>query len=405
MCLHEGSKRGIMRHRIRRLTGSERALPAGRTPAVRSAGRGLAVPSRQVGVSASPGRLPLDRARIGQLQLQRGNAFVSRLLAQRQQAATAVAPAAAYAPAADMASYLALVRALERTFPEKNPREILAMLRQAYYGKPWSTSTAPQWSSVLPGAPNPGDPRARAGSGPGSLLDALRQSQVVAGTPAVDLGHVFTGIEALLNPTTSVTIPMSVVPDVVVNMPNTEFATWGGDIGSAAGQAAVDPFLGRATRSATDYLNDLASPSDLEGDIDAYGVVHGAGDRAGLLSMLNAAGTVAPGIPVSLILADYYAGSGRLAGAHTDRYRDFVTAIGGTISGKTITNRATLEPQIAARVASFARTWFWKEYKNARGAARTAAVYATFDTMVTALADAHARIMTRLFLTWLEGKL
>ncbi len=347
----------------------------------------------------------LNAATIARLQQERGNAYVSRLIALRQPAGTAAATPAAYTPATDMASYIVLVRALEREFPDRTPRQILAMLRQIYYGKAWSTSRSSEWQSVLPSSPNPGDPRGRAGSGPSSLFDAPQRSQVVAGTPAVDIGHVFAGIEALLDPTAAVTIPTPIGIDVVVSMPNTEFATWGGDLGSAAGQSIADQGLGRTVKGDADYFNELASPSDLEGDIDAYGVIHGAGDRAGMRALLQPPTASAPGMLVSQILAEYYAGSGRLAGAHTDRYRDFATAIGGTLSGRTITNKAALEPAIAARVASFARIWFWKEYKNAHGSLRTAAVYPTLDAVVTALTLVKARIMTHLFLNWLEARL
>ena len=44
------------------------------------------------------------------------------------------------------------------------------MLRQAYYGKPWSVDRTPQWSDVLPVGPNPGNPTARIGSGAGQSV-------------------------------------------------------------------------------------------------------------------------------------------------------------------------------------------------------------------------------------------
>jgi hypothetical protein len=105
------------------------------------------------------------------------------------------------------------------------------------------------------------------------------------------------------------------------------------------------------------------------------------------------------------VLAEYYLGSSRLAGAHATRYRDFVGTLGGVISGTTITNKSALEGPIATRVGDFARVWFWKEYKKKFGTVRTAAVYSNLDPIVAVLAVAKARSMVRLFFSWLERRL
>lgn len=340
------------------------------------------------------------RVRIPWLQQSLGNARVARLVVQRDPVPADVT----YEPARDTASYVELVRALERQFPERTPRQVLAMLRQVYYGMPWSADTTSQWQEVLPASPRPGDPRRRAGSGAGSLFEALQRSQ--GSIPGLDIAHVFAGLEALLNPTAQVELEV-LGPNVVVAMPNTEFATWGGDLGSAAGQALADPDIGASQRSDREYFNDKASADDLEGNIDAYGIVRGAGGRSGLGRALAGGGTPpAQGTRVSEILAQYYGqGSSRLATAHTNRYRDFAASIGGRVEGNRIANREDLVLTIAPRVGSFARVWYWKEYKRVHGAVQTAAAYTVRDPVVTVLATLKSQIMVRFFLQWVEQRL
>jgi uncharacterized protein YndB with AHSA1/START domain len=205
-----------------------------------------------------------------------------------------------YSKATDMPSYIQLVRELEKQFPDRDSLGVLAMLRQAYYGKPWSVETTPQWGDVLPGGGEPGNPASRIGSGPGSLFEALKASQEVAGT---DMGHVFTGLQAFFHPTSDVDLTKEILGQSVivatVDMPNTEFATWGGDIGAATARPVIDDELGRPVKSDDDYFAAEASDQDLEGDLDAYAIVTGGGGARGLQAMLQAPGTAAPGTPWS----------------------------------------------------------------------------------------------------------
>ena len=311
-----------------------------------------------------------------------------------------------YATATDIPSYIVLVREVEKQFPEKNSLAILALLRQAYYGKPWSIDTTPQWSDVIPTGGNPGDPRSRIGSGPGSLFKALQASQEVGGT---DMGHIFAGLQAFFSPTSDVALSEEILGQSVivrtVNMPNTEFATWGGDVGAAAGRAILDPILGKPSKSDSDYFQAEAPDQDLEGNLDAYAMIKGGGGASGLQAMLQAPGTAAPGTPVSQVIYEYFLGSSRLAGARTDKYKDFAATIGGIVSGKTITNRAAIEGPIATRVADFANMFFWGKYKAAKGTLQTAAAYPLLDPVVQIEALVKGRIMVRLFLDWLERKL
>jgi hypothetical protein len=277
------------------------------------------------------------------------------------------------------------------------------MLRQAYYGKPWSANTTAQWTDVLPGTPNPGDPRSRIGSGAGGLFEALKQSQEVAGT---DVGHIFTGLEAFFHPTSSVTLQASVLgidAGINVAMPNTEFATWGGDLGAAAGRSMINDIVGKKESMAESFRAEASDP-DLEGDIDAYGVVTGGGGARGLAGLMTPP-SGASSWPVSRILAEYFAGSARMAGARQSKYRDFVTGLGGTVAGNRITDRAALAGRLAPRVASFASMYFWAKYRAEKGTAVAIAGHIMEESVVDAQALSRATTVVNLFLNWLEARL
>jgi hypothetical protein len=311
-------------------------------------------------------------------------------------------------PASSMGEYISLVQSLESTYRELAPRQFLAMLRQIYYGRPWSSRPTTQWSDVLASSPAMPDPRHRAGRGPGSLFQALRESQELGG---VDIGHVLTGLEALLNPTTQVTLSVT-GPDPTVSMPNTEFATWGGDLGSAAGQSVADIFLRRPVRPDLTYFTEYASNADLEGNIDSFGIAEGARASGGLAALLSRppsgsmAGAVRGGTPVSQILSQYYSGTiSDLSRAHTNRYRSFITRIGGRVSGNRITNRASLLGPISPRVASFARLWVIREIRDERGMLSAAAEHFFPEVDLQAHLNVKSRAMVNLFLSWLESRL
>ena len=311
-------------------------------------------------------------------------------------------------PASSIGDYITLVRDLESFYPEMDPRQFLAMLRQIYYGRPWSARPTTQWSDVLPNSPAMSDPRHQAGRGPGSLFHSLRESQELGG---LDIGHVLTGLEALLNPTTEVTLSVT-GPDPTVSMPNTEFATWGGDLGSAAGQSVADILLTRPVRPDREYFSEYASDADIEGDIDSFGIEQGARASGGLAALLSAppsgsmAGAVRGGTPVSQILAQYYSGvASDLSSAHTNRYRDFVNRIGGRVSGNRIVNRAALVGPIARRVASFAELWFIREVRDERGRLSAAVEHFFPSEELDPHIITKSRIMVNLFFNWLEVRL
>ena len=311
-------------------------------------------------------------------------------------------------PASSMGEYISLVRSLEAAYPELGPRQFLAMLRQIYYGRPWSASPTAQWMDVLPHSPAMSDPRERAGRHPGSLFHALRESQEVVG---VDIGHVLTGLEAILDPIPRVSLTVT-GPDPMVAMPNTEFATWGGDLGSAAGQAVADHLLDRTVRPDAEYFREYVSDADLEGNIDAFGIARGAAASGGLADLLSGtpprsmAGTVRVGTPVSEILTRYYTGTASpLTRARADRFRDFAALVGGHVSGGRITNRSGLEGSMAERVASFARVWVVREMRDARGILSAAITHLLPPGGLDELLERRSRAMVNLMFDWLEARI
>jgi hypothetical protein len=276
----------------------------------------------------------------------------------------AACPPATDAPATTLQDYQALVACAEAT-TGLGPRDMLALLRQLYYGRPWSFGSRTSfWDNVIPCSPDLGHPEARLGS---NLFQALGRSQTVGG---VDLGHLWTGLEAMTCPMPTVRLLGGLA---VVQMPNEEFATWGGDLG--AGVAAHVACTNLGADAATNgncgrragplplavYLNHHAPPDDLEADLDAFLL------RAGLAGTAcggSAGTTLTLTRPLSHALFDYYLdATTKLGAARGDRARCLVQAIGGTISGTTITNRNALRGPIAFRVAEFAFTF----YANIRG--------------------------------------
>ena len=95
--------------------------------------------------------------------------------------------------------YLNLVMCAERALPNFTPRMMLSLLRQIYYGhESWSRSSEAHWKFVIPCGGNIPSPEKILGM---QLLQALKYSYQVKDT---DIGHVFTGLEAMCCPRTSV---------------------------------------------------------------------------------------------------------------------------------------------------------------------------------------------------------
>jgi outer membrane protein OmpA-like peptidoglycan-associated protein len=180
----------------------------------------------------------------------------------------------------------------------------------------------------------------------------------------------------------------------IVRMPNVEFATWGGDLGSdAATKAFEDARSG--TRSKWDewFPGHEASEDDLRGDLDAYGLAK-----------------ILTGGPVSDALATYYqkpASEGRPA-ART-RYTTFAEAVGAEVKRGRIRNKNALVQRFAPRVQAFAQAWYVKLGKEKSGAVDAALEWLKRQTPLgvddAQRIDEYSSQITALFFDWVEKKI
>ena len=304
-------------------------------------------------------------------------------------------PPSTQTPAANLDEYLSLVLCAE-THTGLGPREMLALLRQLYYGKPWSrVSTTNQWDNVIPCSPNIGNPEGRLGA---NLFHALRDADEIEG---VDVGHIWTGLESMTCPSASVSLFGGLAS---VMMSNEDFATWGGDLGAAVAAFVACPQIGADAAQSDDCGNavgsrplsfylDISAPSqDLEGDIDAF-VIRAA--SLGIPCRGSAGQTFSPTRPMSEIFLDHVGPPGTTSGIPSpNRYQCFVEAIGGGVSGHRITNGGFQGP-IAIRVASFADVF----YTKIRGLPHTP------DIGEHLVMRAQSELAVDWFLNWLEQRL
>jgi hypothetical protein len=301
------------------------------------------------------------------------------------------------ASAADLSEYVSLVLCVEHALPTYTPRQILSLLRQLYYSaQSWSRCRGAGcqfWRDAIPCGLALPDPSTALGP---VLMRALRASQVVGG---VDIGHVFTGLEAMLCPRADVELEVP-GPNWTVGMTNEEFATWGGDLGSAAAQKVRDEAdLGLAPRPWSHYIGGagtLASDSDLEGDIDSYAM------RRGLTST-GCGRSFGPRIttlggPVSQILADYYFATATPVGAaRADRFACVAQGLGGRVVGNRIVNKraSSVRDPVAARVYEFAEAFYKLKWHH--GYFASAGIGAWLLSKSFAVTDE--------FFDWLEARL
>jgi hypothetical protein len=279
---------------------------------------------------------------------------------------------------------------------------MLAMLRQMYYGKTWSaTDPSPLWDFVIPCSPDLGNPKEKLGD---NLYEALHSSDTVEGT---DLGHVFTGLEAMTCPSSSVTIEklkLGTGIKLTVDLSNESFATWGGDLGASAGamvacwmmtneERAKQPtqcHQGDQPQGLTYYFLKLqAPPHDLEGDIAPFVMRAAEGNCGGSLGT-----RFSPEAPISRILKSYFYNTGASGKTSKDRYRCFTEAIGGKVVNGKIENRTELLKEYAPKVLSFA----WAYYVFLKKEIPRS------DPIVPML-DRHSRGALNMFFDWLQARM
>jgi outer membrane protein OmpA-like peptidoglycan-associated protein len=298
-----------------------------------------------------------------------------------------------YHKATSFSEYLDLVSCTEQAFPGYTPRQILSLLRQIYYGhQQWSDSQASIWQNVIPCGLNIPDPRPTLMT----LYKALIDSKVTSNT---DMGHVFTGLESMVCPTPIV--PLAAWGLIAANMPNEEFATWGGDIGSAAAQKVFDEQdQNMGPQPWNKYFgtkNTLASSEDLEGDIDGYAIRKGiTGGACGQTAQTP----ISVSLPVSQILDEYYSAlKTPIGNTRSSRFACFTQALGGIISGGKITNKSSLQGPISNRVFSFASNFYFGVLRPKIFGIPVPGGNNLGNLLISSIG------MTKLFLDWLESRL
>ena len=252
--------------------------------------------------------------------------------------------------------YVFLVMCVEQALPTYPPRKILSLLRQIYYGdESWSQKKDRRWKDVITCGLKLPSPVAALGK----LLKALQDSQEIEDT---DLGHVFTGLEAMCCPKPSVEISIR-GPNPVVKMPNVEFATWGGDLGSAVGLKVYDEYdKNLPTQDWDKYLlapNTRAGTADFNGDIDAYAI---GSFLSGKCAQVSKTAITQINTPISKLLYDYYVDDtmppSHMRQLRLGRIGCFIQGIGGETSGVIIKDKPTLYDALSGRVSAFAEAYY-----------------------------------------------
>jgi hypothetical protein len=309
--------------------------------------------------------------------------------------------------------YVNLVVCAERALPSLTPRAMLSFLRQLYFGnQPWSKTSpgANLWKDVIPCGLSIADPRSRLGTTYGDL----QNSQDIRDT---DIGHLFAGLEAMLCPTSTITLEISIKKIILpksitrINMSNEEFATWGGDLGSAVARKVrdeQDKWVFRPWSAYFGGIGTVASDLDMNGNIDSYAVRQGLTKATCSSTRMMAI----PGIslPISQILEEYYVGFGTdLSRARANRFECFAQAIGCIIASRKIINRAAIEPLIVERISSFARAYYgYITFKDMVNRGLLFGLSTNIIGLVLSraiLLSARSKEVTKLFLDWLEARL
>lgn len=282
----------------------------------------------------------------------------------------------------ELVAYVALVAEAEQRLG-LDPREMLTVLRQLYYGEAWSaTSPDPLWRLVIPCSPLVGDPRPQLGD---ALFGELAARAETAG---VDLGHVFVGLEAMTCPVEKV---------LIVEMPSEDFATWGGDLGAAVAARRACLALGAAAAAVSDcggrpggepldfYVAHHAPPQDLEGDLDPFAM------RAALTGEPCAGSRLAKltvDRRLSEVLGDYYLRpTSALGRARQARDRCVLELLGASVAGGAISDREAVVDRVAAQLASFAATYYTTIRDATPDAAEQAAMAADARTVAGTFLD------------------
>jgi len=254
--------------------------------------------------------------------------------------------------ASNLTQYAFLVRCLETQLASTHgPVDILRTLRELYYG-------GERFDAAACGDTQSGTISHLNRTVP-TLMTALRDSKVTGG---LDVGHIFTGLEAMLCPRTSTDVAWYAP---TVNMSNEDFLSWGGDIGSAAAGRLRgyndSGIIFKSDPSWSHYFlttGTLASEEDLLGDIDAF--VIRTNLRGVPCASTKDTRMPSPSAPISLLLLEFYSAPPGMASGLTaaDRFPCFARAVGGSVVGSSISNKSALVNRYKSQVYSFAHLFY-----------------------------------------------
>jgi hypothetical protein len=274
------------------------------------------------------------------VQQTQGNRAAQRLqrrtTVQRDPPTTAPAAPATVTPAplSTIDDLIALVQRIETAYPGDNWQGITTRIRKAYYN-------GFLWNSMIKDREDYGT----LSSPPLSAADyqaistASAHPAIAVNGASIDIGHVFTGLDAANFPRTGVVMGAARVEGPAG-------ATWGGDVGSALAEWDLNAGSDRSQRAA--FYTRFASNDDMLGDVDGIALSQPAAGTAGAVSG-----------PLSARLRAYYLGpAGGTPGAR-QRFTKFAQGVGFHWSGRGagIQLDAAARAHIRSQIDNFGVAW------------------------------------------------
>lgn len=255
-----------------------------------------------------------NRATIGLTQIQRdpdrmidaANEKILEEMREKERARQELYKKAAAAPLRTLDDLLILVKRVEAAYPGEDWKGITTRIRKSYYdGFLWDSMIKDR--EDYPGLAWP----PLAVEDYKAFTEAKKSPELAINGQSVDIGHVFTGLDAM-NFTNTGTVMWS---EGIQGPPG---ATWAGDVGSALAVWDVETDGDAAKRE--NYYNTYASSDDMLGDVD--GIAIKLMPKGGEKDM--------GGNNLSDRLRWYYSS----VGGATMRYTNFCAAAGFTWTGR-----------------------------------------------------------------------
>jgi hypothetical protein len=206
---------------------------------------------------------------------------------------------------------LNLIRRAEAAYPGDDWRGITTRIRKSYYdGFLWDSMIADR--SSYPGLSWP--PMALEDYK--AFTEAKRNPELQINGQSVDIGHVFTGLDAMNFQNTGTVM-------WAAGVQGPPGATWAGDVGSALAMWDLEVGTGDRNRR-QEYYDRYASSDDMLGDVDGIAA-----------SLMPAGGEAAMGgNKLSDRLSWYYRGFNGSGGGASMRFTNFCRAAGFTWTGR-----------------------------------------------------------------------